>query len=318
MQHRPTLLVLAAGMASRYGSLKQIDSFGPNGETIIEYSVYDALKAGFGKIVFVIRESIAETFKDAMRRRFPEHVEIAYVTQELDMLPAGFSVPADRTKPWGTGHAVWVAASEIEGPFAVINGDDFYGYQSFKLVADFLQNSTDDTEYGLVGFKVENTLSEHGAVSRGVCEFSEDDALTSLTEQTHIIRTEAGIAVQNPGEEAFLLQENEVVSMNLMAFKPSVFPYFEAGFKNFLTNNSGNLKAEFYLPAVVNAVVQSGNGRVKVLHTPEKWFGVTYPDDKDNTIARLKHLIETKVYPANLWSNAPAATTSKERLHDAT
>lgn len=318
MQQRPTLLVLAAGMATRYGSLKQIDSFGPHGETIIDYSVYDALKAGFGKIVFVIRESIEEAFKTAMRRRFPDSVEIAYVAQELEMLPDGFAVPAGRTKPWGTGHAVWVAASQIEGPFAVINGDDFYGYESFKLVADFLQNSTDDAEYGLVGFKVENTLSEHGAVSRGVCGFSEDAYLTSLTEQTHIIRTEAGIAVQNPGTEAWLLQAGEVVSMNLMAFKPSVFPHFEAGFKAFLQENSDNLKAEFYLPAVVNAVVQSGQARVKVLHTPEKWFGVTYPDDKASAIQRLQQLIEAGVYPANLWGRPSSPSIQKEQNHDAT
>ncbi|MBF9255698.1 nucleotidyltransferase [Pontibacter sp. 172403-2] len=306
MQHRPTLLVLAAGMATRYGSLKQIDSFGPHGETIIDYSVYDALKAGFGRVVFVIRESIEEAFKAAMRRRFPDEVQIAYVAQELDMLPAGFEVPVGRTKPWGTGHAVWVAASEIKGPFAVINGDDFYGYESFKLAADFLQNSTDESEYGLVAFKVENTLSEYGAVSRGVCGFSEDAYLTSLTEQTHIIRTPAGIAVQDPGAEARLLNEGELVSMNLMAFKPSVLPYFEAGFKEFLQKNSANLKAEFYLPDVVNAVVQSGDARVKVLHTPEKWFGVTYPDDKATAIQRLENLIQAGVYPENLWGKIPS------------
>lgn len=167
MHKQPILLVLAAGMATRYGSLKQLDGFGPNGETIIDYSVHDAFRAGFGKVAFIIRESIKEEFKAAMRRRFPDGLRVEYVYQELDMLPAGFAVPENRTKPWGTGHAVWVAASQIKEPFAVINGDDFYGYQSFKLVADFLRNSIDDAEQGLVGFRLENTLSEHGAVSRG-------------------------------------------------------------------------------------------------------------------------------------------------------
>lgn len=316
MQIRPTLLVLAAGMATRYGSLKQIESFGPHGETIIDYSVHDALKAGFDKVVFVIRESIEEAFKAAMHGRFPANVQIEYVAQELDMLPEGFEVPENRTKPWGTGHAVWVAALQIQGPFAVINGDDFYGYESFKLVADFLQNSSDDTEYGLVGFKVENTLSEHGAVSRGICGYGADAYLTSLTEQTHIVRTEAGIEVQDPGAVVRFLKEGKVVSMNLMAFKPSVLPYFEAAFKLFLQENRNNSKAEFYLPAVVNAMVQSGNTRVKLLHTPEKWFGVTYPDDKATAIRQLERLIKAGVYPENLWEKDHLHPYYSSQQHD--
>jgi NDP-sugar pyrophosphorylase family protein len=301
MHNSPTLLVLAAGMATRYGSLKQTDSFGPNGETIIDYSVHDAFKAGFGKVVFVIREAIEEEFKAAMRRRFPDNLPIEFMAQELDMLPVGHMISENRTKPWGTGHAVWVAASKIKEPFSVINGDDFYGYQSFKLVADFLKGSTDDTEHGLVGFKLENTLSEHGAVSRGICQLDQYGCLKSVTELTHIVRTEDGIAVQDPGTEARLLDGNEIVSMNLMAFKPSVFPHFEQEFRVFLNNNSANPKAEFYLPAVVDSMVRSGAARVKVLQTPEKWFGVTYPEDKAVAVQSIARLIREGVYHENLW-----------------
>lgn len=278
-----------------------MDGFGPNGETIIDYSVHDAFRAGFGKVVFVIRKSIEEEFKGAMRRRFPDNLPIAYAAQELDMLPAGFAVPENRIKPWGTGHAVWVAASQVHEPFAVINGDDFYGYQSFKLVADFLKNSTDDTEHGLVGFKLENTLSEHGAVSRGLCELDENGYLKSVTELTHIVRTADGIAVQDPGSEARFLGGDELVSMNLMAFKPSVFPHFEREFKAFLNRNSSNPKAEFYLPTVVDHMVKSGSARVKVLQTPEKWFGVTYPEDKAVAVQNIGRLLQEGIYSENMW-----------------
>jgi NDP-sugar pyrophosphorylase family protein len=301
MDRSPTLLVLAAGMATRYGSLKQVDGFGPNGESIIEYSVHDALKAGFGKIVFVIRQSIENAFIAAMTHRFPKHIPIDYITQELDMLPAGFEVPGNRTKPWGTGHAVWVAAGKIKEPFTVINGDDFYGYQSFKLVADFLKTSTDEAEYGLVGFKLENTLSEHGAVSRGLCEIDQEGCLKSVTELTHIVRTAGGITVQDPDTPPFFLSGGEIVSMNLMAFKPSVFPHFEQGFKVFLEKHSTHATAEFYLPAVVDEAVKSGKAKVKVLQTPEKWFGVTYPADKAVAVQSISHLIQEGVYPADLW-----------------
>ena len=301
MHSKPTLLVLAAGMATRYGSLKQVDGFGPNGETIIDYSVHDALRAGFGRVVFVVRKAIEEEFRAAMRRRFPDSLPIDYVAQELDMLPAGFEVPEGRTKPWGTGHAVWVAASGIQEPFAVINGDDFYGYKSFELVADFLRNSTNDNEHGLVGFRLENTLSEHGAVSRGLCELDGEGYLKSVTELTHILRAEGGIVHQEPGGTAGFLSGSETVSMNLMAFKPSVFPHFGQGLREFLAGNGTNLKAEFYLPAVVDGLVKSGTARVKVLQTPEKWFGVTYPEDKAAAVQRILRLVRAGVYPEDLW-----------------
>jgi len=308
MHNSPTLLVLVAGMATRYGGLKQLDCFGPNGETIIEYSVHDAYKAGFDKIVFVVRETIKEEFKAIMQQRIPEYINIEYVTQELEMLPLGYEVPENRSKPWGTGQAVWVAASSIKEPFAVINGDDFYGYESFKLAADFLKTSADNIEYGLVGFKLENTLSDHGAVSRGICELNENNYLKSVTEQTHIIRISAGIAVQGSETSETILVGQEIVSMNLMAFKPSVFPYFEQEFKAFLDRNSTNSKAEFYLPAVVDAVVKSGAAKVKVLRTPEKWFGVTYPNDKQYVVQSINHLISKGIYAKKMWDSLSVHT----------
>ncbi|PVY43726.1 phosphotransferase [Pontibacter virosus] len=303
MHKNPTLLVLAAGMATRYGSLKQLDGFGPNGETIIEYSVHDAVKAGFGKVVFVVREEILADFTAAMQGRLPDSVEVDYVAQELDMLPAGYKVPAGRTKPWGTGHAVWVASAKINEPFAVINADDFYGYASFKLAADFLKSSSDDSESGLVGFELANTLSEHGSVSRGICAFDEAQTLLSLTELTKIVRTDSGdILVQDEEVQHTHLDGKEVVSMNLMAFKPTVFPYFEKYLKEFLSRNQHELKAEFYLPTVVNEMIAAGETSVKVMQTPEKWFGVTYPEDKATAIQRIDDLIKGNSYPKNLQS----------------
>lgn len=305
MQKRPTLLVLAAGMASRYGSLKQLDGFGPNGETIIDYSIHDAVKAGFGKILFVIRQSIAEEFKAVMLHRLPAHVPVGYVAQELDMLPLGYSVPDRREKPWGTGHAVWVASSQIDEPFAVINADDFYGYESLRMSVEFLTNSTDSHEHGLIGFQLANTLSEHGSVSRGICAVAPDDSLASLTELTKIVRTNAGeILVQDEDAPHQQLQGSAIVSMNLMSFKPSVFPYFEKYLKAFLHEKGRDLKAEFYLPAVVNKMIAAGEARVKVIPTPEKWFGVTYPEDKSTAMQSIKNLIKARVYPENLWETS--------------
>lgn len=301
MHIQPTLLVLAAGMATRYGSLKQLDSFGPDGETLIDYAVYDALRAGFGKIVFVIRQSIAQEFKAALQHSLPTHIPVDYVIQELDMLPAGFQVPAGRTKPWGTAHAVWVAASKIKEPFAVINGDDFYGARSFQLAADFLESSKDSQEHGLIGFQLKHTLSAHGAVSRGICEVDENGFLASVTEFTHIVDTDEGIKVLDNSAASRTFSGEEIVSMNLMAFKPAVFPYFEKYLKVFLANNSTDLKAEFYLPTAVNQIISSQAGRVKLLSTPEKWFGVTYPDDKPVVIDNIKQLIQKGQYPNKLW-----------------
>ncbi|MCJ8165683.1 sugar phosphate nucleotidyltransferase [Pontibacter sp. E15-1] len=307
MHTSPTLLILAAGMATRYGSLKQLDAFGPNGETIIDYSIHDAVKAGFGKIVFVIRKSIEAAFRSVMQDRLPAQLQVEYITQELDILPAGYRVPEGRTKPWGTGHAVWVASASIQEPFAVINADDFYGYESFRLAAEFLKSNSDDTTYGLVGFRIANTLSEHGSVSRGICAFGPNHALTSLTELTKITRNEDGsILVQDQDTQYKQLLGDEIVSMNLMAFKPSVFPYFEKCLMEFLDTRSHESKAEFYLPSVVNDMLATGAARVQVIPTPEKWFGVTYPEDKQTAVQQIMALVGTGNYPQNLWTNPHA------------
>lgn len=302
MNNNPTLLILAAGMATRYGSLKQIEELGPSGETIIDYSIYDAVRAGFGKVIFVIRSSIEKKFKDVMLHRFADKIDVDFVLQELEDLPEGFYKPKDREKPWGTGHAVWAAAPKIKEPFTVINADDFYGCRSFELIARFLKNKTGEHQYSLIGYQLKNTLSPYGAVSRGICEISRDGYLESITEQTHIIQTKEGIAFTDKDNKFISLEGNEIVSMNLMGFTPSVFPHFETCFKEFLkTKGHESPKAEFYLPEVVNNLVKTGEARVKVLHTPEKWFGVTFPNDKPEAIDTLKSLITDGIYPENLW-----------------
>jgi NDP-sugar pyrophosphorylase family protein len=306
MNNNPTLLILAAGMASRYGSLKQLDKFGPTGETIIDYSIHDAIKAGFGKVIFVIRKSIEKEFKRVMIK-FESRIPTEYVLQELDMLPKEFSVPENRKKPWGTGHAVWVAASKIKEPFAVINGDDFYGYQSFKIMADFLKNNKNKQQHSLVGYQLENTLSDHGAVSRGICWVDEDRNLESVTEQTHIIRTAKGIVSRDAEKREILLSGKETVSMNLMGFTPDALPYFEAYFKEFLTNESPkSIKTEFYLPEVVNKLIQREAASFRLLPTSEKWFGVTFPEDKNAAIKCIEELVASGSYSQNLW-NTPIA-----------
>lgn len=305
MNNNPTLLILAAGMATRYGSLKQLEEFGPGGETIIDYSIYDALRAGFEKVVFVIRRSIEKEFKEVMLHRFADKIEVDFVLQELDDLPEGFDRLENREKPWGTGHAVWTAKSKINKPFAVINADDFYGYRSFELIASFLKNTTDERRYGLIGYQMKNTLSPHGAVSRGICEISGEGYLESITEQTHIVQTKTGIELKDKDNQQISLDGDEIVSMNLMGFTPSVFPYFDSCFKEFLnTKRHESAKAEFYLPEVVNMLVKTGSASVKVLDTPEKWFGVTFPNDKPVAIEALKDLVEGGVYPENLWASS--------------
>jgi NDP-sugar pyrophosphorylase family protein len=302
MSYKPTLLVLAAGMASRYGSLKQLDQFGPSGETIVDYAVYDAIRAGFGKILFVVRESTQKEFKEMLLGKFSGKVHVDTVIQELDMLPEGYSVPPDRVKPWGTGHAVWVAASKIKEPFAVINADDFYGYQSFNSMAGFFQTNQDESLLSLMGYQLKNTLSAHGAVSRGVCEIDGEGFLRSITEHTKIIETEEGVVSYTPDQEPLPLTGHETVSMNMMGFYPSVFPFFGAYFGEFMSKEAHDLKAEFYLPVVLNNLIKSGTAKVKVLYTPEKWFGVTYPDDKPLASKNLMELTRAGVYPENLWN----------------
>jgi NDP-sugar pyrophosphorylase family protein len=301
MPLRPALVVLAAGMASRYGRLKQLDPFGPHGETIIEYSLYDAIRAGFGKVIFVIRQSIEPEFKAALADKLAGRIEVAYVRQELDILPAGIEVPANRVKPWGTGHAVWVAGAQIDGPFAVINGDDFYGYSSFKIMADFLKNNAAG-DYGLVGFQLNKTLSEHGAVARGICAIDAQGYLESVTERTHIEQTPRGIVASSAGKPDVLFRGNEQVSLNLFGFPPSGLAYFEEYLVSFLRQRATEPTAEFFLPAVVDHLIQTGRARVKVLPSQEKWFGVTYPADKPVAEQLLQKLIDRGAYPENLWN----------------
>jgi UTP-glucose-1-phosphate uridylyltransferase len=299
---KPTLLVLAAGMGSRYGSLKQVDKLGPSGETITDYSIYDAIRAGFGKVVFVIRKSIEVDFKEVFNK-FNDKIEVEYVYQELENVPDGIKVPTDRQKPWGTGHAVMVAAEKINTPFAVINADDFYGAGSFQTIAKHLSKtySSDIGAYCMVGYKLENTLSEHGYVSRGVCETTKKNILKSIVERTQIQRIKEKIVYKEAEEIWKPLTGNEIVSMNFWGFPPTVFKHLKEKFKIFIENNYQNLKSEFYLPFAVNDLINEGKAKVTVLQTPDLWFGVTYKEDKETTISKLRELIEKKIYPNNLW-----------------
>lgn len=302
---KPTLLVLAAGMGSRYGSLKQMDGVGPNGEAIIDYSVYDAIRAGFGKVVFVIRHSFADDFISVFNReRFGGKIEVEYVYQELDYLPEGFTVPEGREKPWGTNHAVMMAAKAIDTPFAVINADDFYGQNSYEVMGSYLSNLADSrNSYAMVGYEVNKTLSENGTVSRGVCTVDSDNFLTSMVERTKIERNSEGVIVFHDLGDDVALEENTPVSMNFFGFTPDYFEYSEQTFKEFLSdeNNQTNLRSEFFIPMMVNRLIGGGVAKMKVLSTAAQWFGVTYKEDKPQLMAKIEALIEAGVYPRNLW-----------------
>jgi NDP-sugar pyrophosphorylase family protein len=293
-----SLLVLAAGMGSRYGGLKQIDPVGPNGETIMDYSVYDALRAGFNKLVFVIRKDMAQSFRQVVGARFEKRIEVAYVFQELDNLPLGFSVPSGRTKPWGTLHAVLSAAGTIRGPFAVINADDFYGTEGYRKLAQHLQ--ADTTDYAMVGFVLQNTLSDFGPVSRGVCSVNSNDFLQSITELTNIERDGKFIRNVDTTGHVTPLTGDEVVSMNMWGLTPKVFSQLEEEFKKFLERGRSNPNAESYLPTAVNDLVLSGRANVKVLRTNDSWCGITYREDRRYVVEKISHLIENGDYPKKL------------------
>jgi UTP-glucose-1-phosphate uridylyltransferase len=301
-QIKPTLLVLAAGIGSRYGSLKQVDKLGPSGETIIDYSIYDAIRAGFGKVVFVIRKSIEAEFRE-VTAKFSRKISIDFSFQELDNVPEGIKVPAERQKPWGTGHAVLVAANKIDTPFAVINADDFYGAQSYKVISDYLtaNHNSDKDKYCMVGYHLKNTLSENGHVARGVCEISENHLLKSVVERTQIIRQEENIVFKDSDESWKTLSGEAMVSMNFWGFPASVFKHLEKKFKSFILSNYQNPKAEFYIPLAINELLSENEARVKVLSTPDSWFGVTYKEDKESSIKKLNSLIANGVYPKKLW-----------------
>lgn len=300
---KPTLLILAAGMGSRYGGLKQLDSIGPTGETIMDYSVYDAIKAGFGKVVFVIRNSFKKEFEERVCKRYGHLIEIAFASQELDMVPKGFSVDKERIKPWGTGHAVLVATKEVDKPFAVINADDYYGQESFKVMANYLK-STEGKKgaFSMVGFKAGNTLSEAGTVSRGICTYNQDGFLLSVEEHHKLKRTSTGtIQGENSKGEVVEIPENSFVSMNMWGFTPDLFEQSKKLFIEFLKNSAQNNKSEFYIPFIVNALLESKYANCKVLSTPDSWFGVTYKQDKEVVTQKIKSLINQGVYPAPLF-----------------
>jgi UTP-glucose-1-phosphate uridylyltransferase len=297
---KPTLVILAAGMGSRYGGLKQLDEVGPNGEAIIDYSLYDAIRSGFGKVVFVIRTDFAEEFKARFEPKLKDRIEVRYVYQSLDKIPDGSVVNPQREKPWGTAHATLMAEIAVNEPLAVINADDFYGSRAYQVMADFLATSTDENEYSMVGYNVANTLSEFGTVSRGVCNTDNDGNMTTVVERTKIKRDTDGIFYYED-EERFRLQEDTPVSMNFWGLKPNVFKYLNEGFKAFLVQYGNELKSEYFIPLLINDNIVKGTIRTKVLQCDSPWFGVTYREDKPFVQQRIKELIELGAYPENLW-----------------
>ncbi len=299
---KPALVVLAAGLGSRYGSLKQIDQFGPNGETIIDYSIYDAIKAGFGKVVFVIRQNIEAEFKEVFYGKFSDKVDIDYVLQEIDKIPANVKAPEGREKPWGTGHAVMLALEKIHEPFGVINADDFYGASAIKMLHDQLASFEVTTVKAcLIAYQLSNTLSDFGHVSRGICTINDRHILTDVVEHTHIIKRGEDVYFIDEKNERHPLTGKELISMNLMGFTPTVLDFFIRGFQKFLSNPSYDHKKEFYLPTALNDIASSTTNTVHVLETSEKWFGVTYREDKPIAEKKLKKLVETGKYPSPLW-----------------
>lgn len=302
---KPTLLVLAAGMGSRYGSLKQMDGLGPSGEAIIDYSIYDAIQAGFGKVVFVIRHSFAEEFRQIFsRERFGGQVEVEFVYQELDCLPAGYTVPEGRQKPWGTNHAVMMARDVIHEPFAVINSDDFYGREGFRAIADFLRGVEGQAgRFALVGYYLKNTLSDFGSVSRGICETDGDGLLTEVVERTSIQRKDDGKVYFAENGEDHAVPEESLVSMNFWGFTPDYFAWSDEIFRRFLDSDAAktNPKAEFFIPYVADVLIKRGDASFRVLNCDAKWFGVTYKEDRPFVVAKIGELIERGVYPRSLW-----------------
>jgi len=301
---RPTLLILAAGMGSRYGGLKQVDPVGPGGEAIIDYSIYDAIRAGFGKVVFVIRESFADAFKESFESKLQGKIKTEYVFQELEsFVPKPLEIAVDRKKPWGTGHAVLVAKEVVNEPFVVINADDFYGPSSYTMLHNYFGKEKLDAvnSYAMVGYELQKTLSEHGYVSRGVCETDENGFLKTVVERTHIEKMDSRIISKISDLETIELTGLEVVSMNIWGFMPSFFEYLTDHFDRFIHANADNPKAEFYIPFVVNELIKNDQVSLKVLKSKDQWFGVTYKEDKADAVKTINHLIGQGVYPEKLW-----------------
>jgi NDP-sugar pyrophosphorylase family protein len=298
---KPTLLILAAGMASRYGSMKQTEGFGPSGETIMDYSIYDAIKAGFGKVVFIIRKDFAENFKQNFGNKLIGKIEVDYVFQEMNAFVNEADVPAERTKPWGTGHAVLCAMDAVKEPFAVINADDYYGEDAFVKAAEFLTQNCNKNTYAIIGYQLDKTLSENGTVSRGVCEVDAAHSLISIKERTKIYKAESGKVLFEEDGNEIEVPGNSSVSMNFWCFYPNVFEASKSLFEAFVPQNKENIKAEFFIPIVADDFIQDASNSIKVIPTTSQWFGVTYKEDAPSVKASIDHLIETKVYPTSLW-----------------
>jgi choline kinase len=300
---QPTLLILAAGMASRYGSMKQTEGFGPSGETIMDYSIYDAIKAGFGKVVFIIRKDFAENFKANFGARLKGKIAVDYVYQEMDCYVNANDIPADRTKPWGTGHAILCASEIVNEPFAVINADDYYGSDAFVKAAAFLQNECNENTYAIIGYQLDKTLSDHGTVSRGVCEVDENNNLVSIKERVKIY-SEDGKVVYEENDQKTIVPGNSSVSMNFWCFHPSVFELAAKLFKAFVPANKDNIKAEFFIPIIADEFIKNRDNRIKVIPTSAQWFGVTYKEDAASVKASIDDLVKNKAYPASLWGDS--------------
>lgn len=301
---KPTLVLLAAGMGSRYGGLKQLDTLGPNGETIMDYSIYDAIQAGFGKIVWIIRKDFEEDFRNQVLSKYEGKVACELCFQALDSLPEGFSVPEGRVKPWGTNHAVLMAKDIVKEPFCVINCDDFYNRDAFMVIGKFLADLPEGAhdQYAMVGFRVGNTLSENGTVARGVCSTDDNGNLTTVVERTEIERHDGDVQYKDENGEWVTIDDNTPVSMNVWGFTPDYFKYSEDYFKSFLSDpkNIENVKSEFFIPLMVNKLITDGTSTVKVLDTTSKWFGVTYAEDRPGTVERIQNLVNEGVYPSPL------------------
>jgi UTP-glucose-1-phosphate uridylyltransferase len=299
---KKTLVILAAGIGRRYGGPKQMDPVGPSGEFIIDYSIFDALRAGFKKVVFVISRDIEKDFKTTVGSRISQHVETEYVFQDIDALPDGFSAPADRKKPWGTGHALLMCREAVEGPFAVINADDFYGKESYSILSGFLSDTAEDQNtYAMVGFALNNTLSQHGSVARGICSLEEEGDLSDIVERTKVEQREKQPGYVNENGEWLPLTGHELVSMNMWGFKASVFGYLKREFATFLETSGNDSSEEFFIPQVVDTLIKEQSVKVHVLETPCSWMGVTYKEDKEPVVHRITELVKAGEYPASLW-----------------
>jgi UTP-glucose-1-phosphate uridylyltransferase len=297
---KPTLLILAAGMGSRYGGIKQMDSFGPSGETIIDYSIYDAIRSGFGKIVFIIREDFAEAFKNIFEAKLKGKIETDYVMQEMDSFTDGFKTSLERTKPWGTAHAVLCAKNVIHEPFAVINADDFYGRDAFEKAAQFLKEEVSPETWCIIGYQLSKTLSRNGTVSRGVCQADADGNLITIAERIKIYTEENKIVYEENGIKTELPSDTPV-SMNFWGFHPNAFDFIQKQFQKFLKENGDNPKAEFFIPIIGDAFIKDEKGKIKVIQTSAQWFGVTYREDAPGVKESIESLVESGAYPKQLW-----------------